>query len=135
MASTNKVHRGKIWFTDGSIVSVQPENGKKFGYREMQRAVGGLMESLIPGKQLGVSQLYCNEEGLLESLPDNPATWNVVNGAVYKLNGYPASWRVSGNMFGILPVDAANAARVTLPTIAEAMRAQAEKVNARYDSR
>jgi hypothetical protein len=96
-----KVQRGTIYKTDGNIVKVQPVNGKKFDYKELQLAVGGYIESLIPGIK-GCRQMFANEEGLIHRLPPNPHTDDVVNLKVYRLNGYGPGWRVSGNIIAIL---------------------------------
>lgn len=112
-----KVDRGYLYKTDGTTVKVQPINGKKFDYHELQKAVGGYIESLIAGNHR-CKRMYCNEEGLLENLPPNPHTWEVVNAKVYDLNGYTPDWRVSGNIIAVL-LEEPNGE--TLPTIAEAM--------------
>jgi hypothetical protein len=95
-----KVQRANVYITDGTVVKVRPLNGKKFDYKELQQAVGGSIESLISGIK-GCRQMFCNEEGIMLRLPDNPHTWNVVNAGIYRLNGYTADWRLSGNIIAI----------------------------------
>jgi hypothetical protein len=45
-----------------------------------------------------VTQVWANEEGLLLGLPRNPHTPTVANMEIYRLNGYGASWRISGDV-------------------------------------
>jgi hypothetical protein len=54
--------------TDGTMVPVLPEKGKKFGLKELQGMVGGLVERLKLPKR-GV--MIVNEEGLPLGLPYN----------------------------------------------------------------
>lgn len=128
-----KIHRGTIYFTDGTQARVRPENGKKFDYRELQAAVDGYIETIIHRPGIGISQLYANDGGLIHNLAPNPFTSEIVNMKVYALNGYPASWKVSGNMVAVRPELAI--AGEMLPTIAEAMRARQSDVNARARAR
>jgi hypothetical protein len=101
MAAVKKVHRGYIYTTDGRTIKVQPENGKKFELKELQKAVGGYIESLIPGIK-GCKQLYANEDGISLGLAPNPHTQNVVNMRVYRLNGYGENFRVLGDIIAVL---------------------------------
>lgn len=100
-----KVYRGYLYKTDGTVEKLTPKDGKKFAYEELRDAVGGYIESLIAADKR-CKQMYCNEEGLLEHLPPNPHTWDVVDANVYRLNGYPPSWRVSGNIIAVKLEDA-----------------------------
>jgi hypothetical protein len=115
MAAVKKVHRGYIYTTDGRTIKVQPENGKKFELKELQKAVGGYIESLIPGIK-GCKQMFANEDGISLGLAPNPSTWDVVNPRVYSLNGYSRSWRVQGNIIAVLsePVE-----ENVFPTVAQ----------------
>lgn len=95
-----KTQVGTIYKTDGSVEKIYPKKGRKIDYDQLSSAVGGYIESLIPGIK-GCRQMFCNEDGLLLKLPPNPHTWNLVKASVYKLNGYPSYWRVSGNIIAI----------------------------------
>lgn len=114
-----KHQRAILYKTDGTTVKCKPAKGSKFDYHEFQKAVGGYIEALIPGIP-NCKQMYCNEEGLLEQLPLNPHTWNVVKAEVYRLNGYGPEWLVSGNIVAVIN-ELPNGE--SLPTIAEAMNA------------
>lgn len=96
----SKVQRGYLYMTDGRIVKVRPMNGKKFELPELQLAVDGYIESVQCGIK-GCRQMFANEDGISNRLPDNPYTWEVVNAKVYKANGYPPSWRIAGNIIVI----------------------------------
>jgi hypothetical protein len=121
-----KVQRGVLYRADGRAFPVKPENGKKFVYDELSEAVSGLIEGIIPTKNavpyvMGypvdrfkaganagkVTQVWANEEGLIDGLPLNPHTPMIADMRVYKLNGYPDSWRISGDVIAIynVPVD------------------------------
>lgn len=58
----------KIYKADGSMVEVEPKNGKDFGLKEMQAIVGGYIEiiDLLDG-----TFMVLNEEGKLIGLPYN----------------------------------------------------------------
>lgn len=114
-----KVHRGYLYKTDGTIVKVRPENGKKFDYKELQAAVGGYIESLVSGIK-NCKQMYANEEGLINGLPPNPHTQNICNMKVYSMNGYPSYWRVSGNVIAILS-EVPDQSDVSLLTVSQAL--------------
>jgi len=101
-------------------MNVQPVDGKKFDYRELQKAVGGLIESIIPNKgrvnldtgRVEVtatgpkcSQVWANEEGLLLGLSPNPFTPVFANMEVYRCNGYGPGWRVAGNAIAVYSVE------------------------------
>lgn len=124
--TTKKVQRGLLYRTDGKVLFLTPVDGKKFSYDELRDAVGGLIEGIIPtknavaygigvpvagakpGKDAGkVTQVWANEEGLIDGLPLNPHTPAVADMDVYKLNGYPDCWRISGDVILIhnIPVD------------------------------
>lgn len=56
--------------SDGTEVSVEPENGTDFSLSELQGHVGGYVQVVAIGDN---QLLACNEEGLLERLPVNMA--------------------------------------------------------------
>ena len=125
--TTKKVQRGLLYRADGRVFLLKPENGKKFESPELSEAVGGLIEGIrqtkskvdlttghiqsTPGSTdnpvANVTQVWANEEGLLESLPPNPFTPIFANMEIYRLNNYPSYWRVSGDVIAIynVPVD------------------------------
>jgi len=55
---------------DGSTEEITPENGDKFSLKEMQKYVGGLIET-VPLFQENGSHMFVNEEGLLQNLTYN----------------------------------------------------------------
>ena len=57
-----------LFKTDGTIVEITPENGKKFNLKEAQGLVGGLVELINLGHR---EMLICNEEGIINGLPYN----------------------------------------------------------------
>ena len=91
-----KVEYGTLYKTDGTVIDVVPSNGRQFSLEELQKHVGGFIECVICAVRY--SRAYVNEEGTLRRLPPNPHTWTVLKREVYALNGYAASWRVSGNI-------------------------------------
>jgi hypothetical protein len=115
MTAVKKVQRGYIFKTDGRTIKVQPENGKKFDFKELQKAVGGYIESLVPGIR-NCKQLYANEDGVSLGLAPNPHTQNVVNMRVYRLNGYGENFRVLGDIVAVL---SETAEENVFPTIAQ----------------
>lgn len=58
----------KLYKTNGEVIEITPENGKKFTLKEAQDLVGGLVE-LVDLKHREV--LICNEEAILYGLPYN----------------------------------------------------------------
>jgi hypothetical protein len=62
MTAVKKVERGVIYFA-GALngKSVRPEDGKKFSMKEIQLAVGGYFECLVPAERGWT--VYCDEEG------------------------------------------------------------------------
>lgn len=101
MPKNSKVQVGYLYKTDGTTEKIFPENGKKFELSELQRAVGGYIERLIPGIK-NCRQMFCNEDGEALSLPPNPHTWDVVNQNIYRVNHYSPEWRVLGNILAVL---------------------------------
>lgn len=62
---------GTVYRTNGRIVTVHPENGKKFMLEELQKFVGGSIE-LVPGtSKRGCPAAYMNEDGRSLNLPLN----------------------------------------------------------------
>lgn len=54
--------------TDGSIINVEPKNGKDFSLKELQGFVGGCIEIVyLPNGDL----MVVNEEGKMNDLPIN----------------------------------------------------------------
>jgi hypothetical protein len=94
-----------VYQTDGDVHEVTPANGKKFDYHELQKLIGGYVESLVPGVK-GCRQMYCDEDGFAKLLPPNPHTWYVVRAATYRLNGYASDWRVLGPIVAVLTREA-----------------------------
>lgn len=92
-----KVERGFLYFggEPGAVVYVKPLNGKTFEYEELRKAVGGLVQEMIPVVRF--TTVWVNEEGTLLRLPPNKHTWAIAKHEIYALNGYPPSWRISGN--------------------------------------
>ena len=74
---TNKTntHMAKIYKTNGTVVEVNPKNGKDFKLEELQAIVGGYIEVLpINNKEV----LVCDEEGKLKGYPLNIAATDIV---------------------------------------------------------
>lgn len=58
----------KIIKADGSMVEIQPRNGRYFKLRELQKIVGGYIEILtLNGNEI----MVVNEEGKIHDLPLN----------------------------------------------------------------
>lgn len=55
---------------DGTVVPVQPKDGKYFSLEEMQEMVGGYIEMIRPPSRTG-ALIICNEEGKMIGLPYN----------------------------------------------------------------
>ena len=104
-APSKKVERGILYFPgkDGVVISVVPQNGKKFVYEELRTAVGGLIEAVIPAQKN--HKVWVNEEGTIQRLEDNKHTWKVANKAVYMLNGYGSNWRLCGRVLEVYKTD------------------------------
>ncbi len=99
--------------------TVRPIDGKKFGLEELQEAVGGAVEMLVPAKR-GVT-VWANEEGLLLRLQPNPHTSTVANMRVYELNGYPPNWKAAGRLLAVHKSTTMHGA--STPTVHEALNA------------
>ena len=105
MPTSKKVERGLLYFPgpEGKVVPVTPADMKKFSYKELSEAVGGLIESIRPTVQ--GHTVWANEEGLLQGLEPNRHTWEVANKRVYLLNGYGESWRIVGRILVVYKTD------------------------------
>lgn len=57
-----------LFKTDGTIINITPDNGKKFKLQEAQELVGGLVQLVDLGHR---EMLICNEEGIILGLPHN----------------------------------------------------------------
>ena len=79
-----KLQRGTLYKTDGQAILVKPKNGKEFTLEELQTAVGGYIESVVPINKR--TKLYVNEEGLIHNLPCNGHTQAILNMDVYNRN-------------------------------------------------
>jgi hypothetical protein len=122
MTAAKKVERGVIYFADKSGLSqrVRPEDGKTFSMKEIQRAVGGYFECLVPAERGWT--VYADEEGALphKNYQPNGHTWTFAKREVYALNGYPDNWRVMGNVLAVRKEFEGGA---ELPTVTQALRA------------
>ncbi len=84
--ASKKPERGTLYRTDGQVILLKPEDGKNFTLSELQSAVGGYIEPVIPlNKQ---SKLYVNEEGILNHLPLNGHFRTIVDVSKYYKNFY-----------------------------------------------
>ena len=119
MTTPKKVERGLLYFpgTGGKIVPVTPADMKKFSYKELSEAVGGMIESIRPAVQ--GHTVWANEEGLLQGLAPNRHTWEVANKRIYLLNG--ESWRIVGR---ILVVYKTNDPTIVTDTVHSAIAKQ-----------
>jgi hypothetical protein len=99
-----KLQRGTIYKTDGQVILVLPKDGKKFSLQELQTAVGGYIQMVQPLDKR--SQLYVNEEGLLENLPPNGHTRAITNMDYYGDNDmYPGGIVLRGNVISTYRVN------------------------------
>lgn len=79
------MQKSMLYKTDGTVVEVEPGNGRSFSYLELSGFVGGMIE-IVPlpdGREIVV-----NENGKLEGLPVNPgatALWK----QLYPIDKYP----------------------------------------------
>lgn len=85
-----KLQRGTIYRTDGEAVLVKPIDGKEFTTKELQDAVNGWIEMVVPINKR--SNLFVNEEGLIHNLPPNGHTESIMD-----LSRYPAGTVIRGN--------------------------------------
>ena len=109
-----KVERGVIWFPTGGVVGVRPADGAKFSLEELQTAVGGYIEMMVPATR--GHRVYVNEEGAIKRLPPNPRTWEFADERVYVglnvgLNGYAQNWMVAGNALEVFKLDVEEAVK------------------------
>lgn len=102
-AKVKKVERGVLYPPTGAPQEVTPLNGKVFTLSELQRHVGGYIETLICAERY--ARGYVDEDGLSKRLPPNQHTWNIIKANVYELNGYERSWRVSGPILVVKNVE------------------------------
>ena len=65
----------KLYKTNGEVVEITPENGKKFTLEEAQKYVDGYVE-LVGLKHR--EQLICNEEAICYDLPFNKKATEVL---------------------------------------------------------
>jgi len=63
MTTSKRVERARLYFPgeNGAVVTVTPVNGKKFLYKELSEAVGGMIESIRPAVQ--GHTVWANENG------------------------------------------------------------------------
>lgn len=106
----------------GPDEKVRPADGRKFSMEEIQKAVGGSFELLVPAERY--TTVYANEEGALKGLPPNEHTVEACNMEVYRLNGYGSRWRVVGNILVVEKADASDPRTTALPTVAQVMGPQ-----------
>jgi hypothetical protein len=101
-----RIEQGTLFPADGSPAKiVTPADGKKFSLDELQKFVGGYIESIVCVKPY--VRAFVNEEGAIKGdLQDNPHTWSVLNRKVYALNGYAEGFRVSGDIIAVQLVQA-----------------------------
>ena len=105
MTTPKRVERARLYFPgeNGTVVTVTPVNGKKFLYKELSEAVGGMIESIRPAVQ--GHTVWANEEGLRLGLKPNQHTWKVANKKIYLLNGYGEYWQIVGRVLEIYKTD------------------------------
>jgi hypothetical protein len=115
-----KIQHGLLFTTDGRKHEVRPANGKRFELPELQMALGGYAQCLVPSPSIQhCRQMYCNEDGWQLKLPPNHSTTDVVNSAVYEASGYEAGWQVAGNIFAIVTIEKSD---TIYPTIKQTLR-------------
>ena len=106
-----KVERGVIWFPTGEVVAVRPADGAKFSLEELQTAVGGYIETMIPATR--GHRVYVNEEGAIKRLLLNPRTWEFADERVYVgLNGYAQNWMVAGGAMEVFKLTSEEAVKM-----------------------
>jgi hypothetical protein len=114
MTTSKRVERARLYFPgeNGAVVTVTPVNGKKFLYKELSEAVGGMIESIRPAVQ--GHTVWANEEGLLLGLKPNRHTWEAANKRIYLLNGYGENWRIVGRILEVYKTDDLTAVPTTV---------------------
>lgn len=67
------MRKAQIYNTDGTIVPVEPKNGKDFQLAELQQIVEGYIEAIPLSANDASKDLYliCNEDGKSKNLPIN----------------------------------------------------------------
>jgi hypothetical protein len=109
--ATKKVERGAIWFPTSEVVAVRPADGVKFSLEELQTAVGGYIEMIVPVTR--GHRVYVNEEGAIKRLPLNPRTWEFADERVYVgLNGYAQNWMVAGGAMEVFKLTSEEAVKM-----------------------
>ena len=109
--TVKKVERGVIWFPTGGVLAVRPADGVKFSSEELQTAVGGYIETMIPATR--GHRVYVNEEGAVKRLPLNPRTWEFADRRVYvDLNGYAQNWMVAGGAMEVFKLTSEEAVKM-----------------------
>jgi hypothetical protein len=92
-----KPQRGTLYLTDGRVILLKPKDEKEFTLEELQKAVGGLIETVKPLDN-GV-KLWANEEGFILNLPRNPHSQSLVNlhwhGLPYLVGNLISTYRVT----------------------------------------
>ncbi len=76
MKTTNDIQTAIVIHENGNETKHFPAKGKKFDFTELQKFVGGYIESLSSFRYKGtgklVKQVYCNEDGIAKGLSPNP---------------------------------------------------------------
>jgi len=105
MTTPKRVECARLYFPgeNGAVVTVAPVNGKRFSYKELSEAVGGMIESIRPAVQ--GHTVWANEDGFGLGLPPNEHVWEVANKKIYLLNGYGEDWRIVGRILEIYKTD------------------------------
>lgn len=68
----------KLYRSTGEVLEVQPEDGKHFSLKELQKHVGGYIENVFSRRTEEI--LVVNEEGKVHHLPLNEKATEVFTG-------------------------------------------------------
>lgn len=79
--SSKKKQRGTLYLPDGTVKLLIPKNGKQFTLREMQQAVGGYVEAVVPINKS--TNLFANELGAYQDHPANVHTEDILDLSLY----------------------------------------------------
>lgn len=79
--SSKKKQRGTLYLPDGTVKLLIPKNGRQFTLREMQQAVGGYVEAVIPADKH--TNLFANELGSYQNQPANLHTEDILDLSLY----------------------------------------------------